>query len=72
MKMKLEKLKYKPTRELLASATVLLQAAKTRDGRNFGNAGTVENMIDKMNMRLSVRIDSEGKIENESAHTYRK
>lgn len=66
-KQKMEKKKFSFNQELLAEASILFTTVKLRDEKNFGNAGTVENAIDHLSMRLSCRLKAEKKLRDENA-----
>jgi stage V sporulation protein K len=66
-KLKMDKQKFNYSKEMCAEASILFAALKFKDGKNFGNAGTVENTVEHLSMRLSCRLKEEGKIKSEQA-----
>jgi hypothetical protein len=68
-KMKMNKLVMNYPPEMLAQTSVVLAMNKELKGERFGNAGTVENVVEELSKRMSSRLVHEKRLGDKKALT---
>ncbi len=66
-KMKMKKLAFVPSPEMLGHVSVIMAINKELKQERFGNAGTVENLVEDLSKKMSQRLDKANTLDNKLA-----